>query len=188
MIFAALGTLAVLSVIASVVSVVVIIVRWAVLRRKHEVGLSGPRDAFLYLLSTACLYATVIGAMILVFGLADIWFPEEGRTSGFSGPVRAGIAIAIVTAPLFFILNSIIASRLRKGDMDPHSTLRRGLTYLTLLLIVATALGDLMFVINALLGGEMTAVTVVRTAGVLVIAAAVYLYHSSIVREDALWK
>lgn len=188
MIFAALGTLAVLSVIASVVSVVVIIVRWAVLRRKHEIALTGPRDAFLYLLSTVCLYATVIGAMILVFGLADIWFPETARSSGFSGPVRAGIAIAIVTAPLFFILNSIIGSRLRNGEMDPHSTMRRGLAYLTLLLVVATALADLMVVIYLLLGGELTAVTAVRTAGVAFITALVYLYHSSIVREDALWR
>jgi hypothetical protein len=143
----------------------------------------GPRNVFVYLLNFLTLYLSAFGAALLTWGLADHWFQDPLETYVSRGPIRSGIAMLVVAFPLFLYLNRLIDRTVETPEVTDRSMLKKVLTYLTLFLIAITTIIDLITVIYVFLGGDLTARFAVRGAGILLIAAFVYFYYLSDLKE-----
>lgn len=176
------GLLIPLLVLAGIVAVIVVAVNRT--RRKSDAeGVSvSPKDVFIYLLTAATLYISATGVLILIWSLAEYWFPDPYRTFGSrsdGGEVRIGVAMAIVAFPVFVYLTLLVRRKIRSGEIDPASSLRTGFIYFNLFVVAVTALITLMITVDAFLGGDLTTRFLVRAGGVLLIAGLVYLYYRS---------
>jgi len=144
---------------------------------------NGPRNVFIYLLNFLTLYLSAFGAGLLTWGLADHWFQDPLETYVGKGPIRSGIAMLVVAFPLFLYLNRLINRSVETPELTERSMLKKVLTYLTLFLLAITTIIDLITVIYVFLGGDLTARFAIRGIGILVIAAFVYLYYLSDLKE-----
>lgn len=200
---AALGILSLLVpllVIAAVVTGVVVLIN-----KKKDDSISRTvvvRDTLLQLFKTATLYLSLLGVLLVIWTLADFWFPEfpEARSDAVmpspelvdpidpapeplrarsapveAGPMRAGIAMAVVAFPIFVAL-SIYG---RKRQSAETAGLRQVFAYLNLFVVMVTVMVNLMVVINVYLNGDLTPRFAVRATGVMLVAALVYLYYRS---------
>ena len=176
------GLLIPLILIGVVVTVVVVSVN-----RSRESGADrgipiSPKDTFLHLLAAATLYIAAIGVLVLIWGLAEYWFPDEFETfnSGADGgAVRGGVSMAIVAFPIFVYLSLLIRRRIKSGELDGLSTLRTSFVYVNLFVVTVVCLITLMVTLNAFLGGDLTPRFLVRAGGVLGIVGLIYLYYRS---------
>jgi hypothetical protein len=176
------GLLIPLILVGVVVTVVVVSVN-----RSRESGVDSgspisPKDIFLHLLAAATLYISAIGVLVLIWGLAEYWFPDEFETfnSGAdSGAVRGGVSMAIVAFPIFIYLSLLIRRRIKSGELDRLSTLRTAFVYVNLFIVTVVSLITLMVTVNAFLSGDLTPRFLVRAGGVLGIVGLIYLYYRS---------
>lgn len=143
------------------------------------------KEAFLFLITFIALYTCAFAFGTLVFALIEAAFPDPISDDRFHrndeyryGPVRWSIASLIVAFPLYMVLTRM---HLKSFLLEPErrtSSVRRWLTYLTLVVAVSVILGSLITLIANLLGGEIAPRFILRTLTVLGIAAAVGLYYS----------
>lgn len=167
------GLLIPLILVGVLVTVVVVSVN-----RSRESGVESgsplsPKDIFLHLLAAATLYISAIGVLVLIWGLAEYWFPDEFETfnSGADGgAVRGGVSMAIVAFPIFVYLSVLIRRRIKS---------RTAFVYVNLFLVTVVSLITLMVTVNALLAGDLTPRFLVRAGGVLGIVGLIYLYYRS---------
>ncbi|MEX0789494.1 MAG: DUF5671 domain-containing protein [Actinomycetota bacterium] len=141
-----------------------------------------PKDIFLHLLAAATLYISAIGVLVLIWGLAEYWFPDpyRGFNSGSDGgAVRGGVSMAIVAFPIFVYLTVLVRRRIKTGELDPMAPLRTGFVYVNLFLVTVAALITLMVTVNAFLAGDLTPRFLIRAGGVLGIVGLIYLYYRS---------
>lgn len=168
------------------IGLVVTVVVVSVNRSREEGAERGepisPKDIFLHLLAAATLYISAIGVLVLIWGLAEYWFPDPYRGFG-SGPdggaVRGGVSMAIVAFPIFVYLTVLVRRRIKTGELDPLATLRTGFVYVNLFLVTVAALITLMVTVNAFLAGDLTPRFLVRAGGVMGIVGLIYLYYRS---------
>jgi hypothetical protein len=181
--FGLIGLLIPLLLIGLVVTVVVVSVN-----RSREKGADrgepiSPKDIFLHLLAAVTLYITALGVLVLIWGLAEYWFPDRYRSFSSSGPdsgaVRGGVSMAIVAFPIFVYLSVLVRRRVKTGELDPLATLRTGFVYVNLFVVTATALITLMVTVHAFLAGDLTPRFLMRAGGVLGIVGLIYLYYRS---------
>jgi hypothetical protein len=145
---------------------------------------SGPRNVFVYLLSLLTLYLTAIGTAVLVWGLADYWFPDPIERFRSTGGIRTGISMVVVAFPAFMYLNVYMARKLRSGELPTRSMLRRVMTFVTLFIIALTAIVDLIAILYNFLGGDLTARFAVKAFGILAITGLVFLYYLGELRSQ----
>lgn len=177
-----LGLLIPLLVIGGIVAIVVVSINRARLRGEDGGEPLSPKYVFIYLLATATLYISAIGVLILIWGLAEYWFPDP--YAGFdynsdSGAVRGGVSMAIVAFPIFVYLGVLVRRKIASGEILATSSLRTGFIYFNLFVITVAALITLMVVVGAFLGGDLTPRFMVRAGGVLGVVGLVYLYYRS---------
>ncbi|CAN5882166.1 hypothetical protein BH23ACT12_BH23ACT12_06510 [soil metagenome] len=176
------GLLMLLVLIGVVVTVVVVSVN-----KSRESGLDhgeviAPKDVFVHLLAAATLYISAIGVLVLIWGLAEFWFPDRYRSfdSGTdSGVVRGGLSMAIVAFPIFIYLSLMLRRRIESGELDPHAALRTGFIFVNLFVVTVASLITLMVTVNAFLAGDLTPRFLVRAGGVMGIVGLIYLYYRS---------
>ena len=138
---------------------------------------SGPRNLFVHLLNLLTLYLSAVGAVMLVWGLADYWFEDPTERFGNRGTIRTGISMLVVAFPVFLYLSAYISKMVKSGDIPARSTLRRIITFLTLFVIAVTAIVDLISILYNFLGGDLTARFGVKAFGILAITGLIYLYY-----------
>ena len=180
--FGLIGLLIPLFLIGVVVTVVVVSVN-----RSRERGMDSgepvaPKDVFLHLLAAATLYLSAIGVLILIWGLAEYWFPDGYATfsSGRDGgAVRGGVSMAIVAFPIFAYLTVLIRLRVKTGELNPLATVRTSFIYINLFVVTVAALITLIVSVNAFLAGDLTPRFLMRAGGVLGIVGLIYLYFRS---------
>lgn len=176
------GLLIPLLVIGGIVAIVVVSINRSRLRGEDSGEPLSPKYIFLFLLSTATLYISAVGLLILIWGLAEYWFPDP--YAGFdyssdSGAVRGGISMAIVAFPIFLYLALLTRRKVRAGEIQAGSTIRTGFIYFNLFIVTVTVMITLMVVVGAFLGGDLTPRFLVRSGGVLGTVGLVYLYYRS---------
>ena len=180
--FGLIGLLIPLILIGVVATVVVVSVN-----RSRERGVDGgepvsPKDVFLHLLAAATLYLSAMGVLVLIWGLAEHWFPDGYQTysSGLDGgAVRGGVSMAIVAFPIFAYLTVLIRRRVKTEELNPLATVRSSFIYVNLFLVTVAALITLMVSVNAFLAGDLTPRFLMRAGGVLGIVGLIYLYFRS---------
>lgn len=139
------------------------------------------REAFLYLLafSTLCGWATALGSALFTY--INHWFPEPVEINyayaSFSKSVTKEMATMFVTLPIFLLVMRAIIRESSSNPEQLQSGVRKWLTYIALLGTAGTMIGDLIWFMTYLLQGEITTRFFLKSAVVLVICGAIFLYY-----------
>jgi len=140
-----------------------------------------PKDFFEHALSLGCLVFAAIYLVQLQHALIDMWFDTQQRWG--LRRMRWAIAFVVVTAPTYLWLETRHVRRLQRDPARHRSVLRRWVLYIALLAAAGAMIGALIYTIEALLSGDLTAQFALRVLSVLIIAGAIFAYH---IRADRL--
>ena len=138
------------------------------------------REAFIYLLLFTALYLSVYHLGRLVLHFIDLAIPDPASNESrrhLVQQVRFSVSSIIVAFPLFLWLTALTGREVRRDPARRASKVRRQLTYLTLFIAAAFIIGDLIALLDDLLGGELTLRFVLKVVTVAVIAAGLFLYY-----------
>lgn len=146
------------------------------------------REAFEYLVLFTALYLSVWHLGHLLFALVNHVLPDPVRMahSGVlnSGSVRFSVSSLIISWPLFVWLSARIARGVARQPLKRLSPVRRWLTYLTLFIAAGVLIGDLISLVNTLLGGELTLRFGLKTAVIAVLAGGVFGWYLHDLRQE----
>lgn len=141
------------------------------------------REAFLYLLLFTTLYLSALNLGQICFQLINLAIPDPAAASHAAGPARIreslrwAVSSLAVAFPVFLYLSALTGREVRRDPAKRTSKVRRWLTYLTLFIAASVIIGDLIALLNDLLGGELTTRFALKVATVGVIAAGVFTYY-----------
>lgn len=142
---------------------------------------------FLYLLSLIALVFVTVASGNVLFQIINKYFVDlaDSYATGYSlSALRFAISSLVVAAPVYFVSMRQINKNLAEGNFDINAALRKWLTYFILLVASVVMIGDLIFVINSFLQGELTVKFALKTAVVLAIAGAVFGYYLYDIRRE----
>lgn len=142
----------------------------------------GPKDMFLHLLAIITLYFSAGSFLALVFQIINLKFPdalEQGyyATQGSYGAIRFAISSLIIIFPVYLLTTGYLNKAHEQNPEKRNLRSRRWLLYLTLFIAALIIIGDLVALINHLLGGELTVRFILKVITVLFVAASVFCYY-----------
>jgi len=146
------------------------------------------KHVFFYLISFFALGFTATAIGQVVFQLINHLIPET--TSSYYGDyqnsvLRFAVSSLIVAAPVYYFSVRQINRELASGGLASHSSIRKWLTYIALFIAAAVAIGDLIFVLNSFLSGEMTLKFLLKSLTIFAIAGGFGAYYFfDLKRED----
>ena len=139
-----------------------------------------PREAFLYLVLFTTLYLSAYHLGSLLFDLINRALPDPAALlrMGWTGnSIRWSVASIIIAFPIFLLLSARIGGELRRQPVKRLSPVRRWLTYLTLFIAAGILIGDLITLVDNLLGGELTLRIALKALVAAVIAGTIFGYY-----------
>ncbi|MGQ0680500.1 MAG: DUF5671 domain-containing protein [Actinomycetota bacterium] len=136
-----------------------------------------PKDLFLLVLTTVALYASTIGMVEVIHGLADRWFPGPPGSDQGTGLLRVGVSIVIVVFPIFLYLNGLVRRKIRSGEIDGAGRIRGIFAYFGLFVIVVTVLIVLIVMVNVFLNGDLTPRFLIKSGGLLILVGLAFRYY-----------
>lgn len=145
------------------------------------------RDTFFYLVMFAMLYLSAYNLGNLLFQFVNLAFPDPvfvEYQQYVSASIRFATASLIVAFPLFLYMATLIGRRIRLEPAQRLSAIRKWLTYLTLALAACIIVGDLIFLLNSLLSGELTSRVFLKVLIVGAIAGGIFAYYLAEMRSD----
>ena len=144
-----------------------------------------PRDVFLHLLAMVALYWTAVSVITLCWQYINYFFPDAlaYRYMGFAGPIRFAVSSLIIVFPVLLLTSWFLHKIYTKESAVRDSKIRKWLVYLTLFIAALVIIGDLIFVINTFLGGEITMRFVLKALSVLVVAVVIFWYYLDDIRR-----
>ena len=147
----------------------------------------GAREAFLYLVLFASLYAAAISFGNVTFVLinrafADVAFTPPAAAS--AEMLRWGLAYLVISFPAFLLVQRLVRRTLRSDPDLRSSRIRKWLTYLTLFVAAGVLAGDLIALVFFGLGGELAVRFLLKVAVVAAIAGSVFGYYFWDLRQD----
>jgi len=148
------------------------------------------RDAFLYLVMFGMLYFSTYNFLNLIFQFINLGFPDPvaDQYQRVSYRIRWSTSAVLVTFPIFLFVASRISKEISEDPTQRTTAVRKWLTYLTLALAACIVAGDLVYLLNSMLSGELTMRFVLKSLAVGVTAGAVFWYYlwSMLSDEEAL--
>jgi hypothetical protein len=140
------------------------------------------REAFLYLVLFSTLYVSAINLGTLCFQLINLAMPNSsgGYVPGaesIRSTIRWAVASLIVAFPVYLYVSALTSREVQQDPAKRASKVRRWLTYLTLFIASGVIIGDLIVLLNDLLGGELTVRFLLKTLTVALIAGMTFLYY-----------
>jgi len=146
-----------------------------------------PRDVFLHLLAVVTLYWSAITFVMLLWQYINYYFPDTLNYyyNGISGAIRFAVSCLIIVFPVFIAASWYLNKIYRREAVVRESKIRKWLIYLTLFTASLVIIGDLVTVINNLLGGEPTARFILKALSVLLVAGFIFGYYLDDVRKDS---
>lgn len=145
------------------------------------------RDAFLYLVMFAMLYLSAYNLGNLLFQFVELAFPDqafEGFGDYQRSEIRFSTASLMIAFPVFLYMASLINKQVRNMPAQRMSAIRKWLTWLTLALAACIIVGDLIYLLNSLLSGELTVRFVLKALIVGFIAGAIFVNYLAEMRKD----
>lgn len=148
------------------------------------------REAFLYLLLFTTLYLSAYHLGQLFFQFINLAIPDPAASSYSAGPtesrrlIRWAVSTLIVAFPVFLYLSNLTAREVSADPGKRASKVRRWLTYLTLFIAAAVVIGDLIALLNDLLGGALTLRFALKAIVVGVIAGGLFAYYLRDLRQS----
>jgi hypothetical protein len=150
------------------------------------------RDAFLYLVLFATLYASAINACQVLFALIERWLPDAAQRArdlrahgaGFRDWVRGATAGLIIAFPIFLVLSRVIGREVAREPEKRGSGIRKWLTYITLFVAALVLIGDLTVLVARVLAGELPPRFVLKVLVVFLIAGTVFSHYLGELRRE----
>lgn len=143
-----------------------------------------PKDFFLHVGAVAALYFLVVNLVRLLFATIDAAFPRTPESAGFIPDVSFPIAALIIGFPVYLLLMRLALRGEAENPARRELPVRRWLSYLTLFIAGAAIVIDLVFLLTAFLRGEeITAGFLLKVLAVLAVAATVFGYYLSDLRQ-----
>jgi len=144
------------------------------------------RDAFWYLLMFGTLYVSAIYLGDLLFGFINKALPDEvGRDLTYvDSGIRWATSALIVAFPVFLFCAIKLAREIAADASRRSSSMRKWLTYLTLLTAAGVIVGDSIALVFNLLSGELTLRFALKVTVVAAIAGSVFGYFTWSMRVD----
>ena len=140
------------------------------------------REAFLYLVLFTTLYVSAINLGSLFFQFVNLAIPDYSTgyvqsQESIRSSLRWAVSSLIVAFPVFLFVASIVSREVRQDPAKRASRVRKWLTYLTLFLASGVIIGDLIALLNDVLGGELTMRFFLKALVVGTISAGIFLYY-----------
>ena len=138
------------------------------------------REAFLYLVLFSTLYLSAYHLGSLLFDFINRAFPDPtvryyGRPLVDS--MRWSISSLIIAFPIFLFVSHRVSRELTRNPVKRLSAIRRWLTYLTLFVAAGVLIGDLITLVDNVLGGELTIRFSLKVIIVATIAGTIFAYY-----------
>jgi hypothetical protein len=144
---------------------------------------TGPREAFLYLVTFAALHMFAFSLGILLFGIVDVLIKDPlSRPYGYEGDwqreqLRWALAPVLVAFPIFFWQTRLHLIEYAKNPDRRLSPIRKWLTYLTLFVAAIVAVVSLVQLVGGLLGGNLIVPTAIKIGVALLLSTATFGYY-----------
>jgi hypothetical protein len=139
------------------------------------------REAFMYLLLFATLYVAAWNLGSLLFDLINRALPDAGdpewMAARLGDSIRWSIASVLIAFPVYVFLAHVIGRDLAANPEKRLSPVRRWLTYLTLFLAAGVLMGDMIALVNNLLGGELSLRFMLKVVVAAVIAGGIFGWY-----------
>jgi hypothetical protein len=147
------------------------------------------REAFLYLVLFTTLYVSAINLGSLFFQFVNLATPDYSTgyvqsQESIRSSLRWAVSSLIVAFPVFLFVASIVSREVRQDPAKRASRVRKWLTYLTLFLASGVIIGDLIALLNDVLGGELTMRFFLKALVVGTISAGIFLYYLRDLRKS----
>ena len=138
-----------------------------------------PKDFFLHVGMVVTLYWSAITLITLWFEYINRLFPDplQAFIDPFSGAIRFAMASLIIIFPLYIIITRYLNQEIRKHPEKRNLGIRKWLIYVTLFVAGVTIVVDLIVLINAFLGGDLTTRFLLKVFVVFVVIGDVFLYY-----------
>ncbi len=151
-----------------------------------------PRDVFLHLLAIVTLYWSSITFITLLWQFINYFLPDNlsfyvGQSYAIRAQfelIRFAVSSLFIVFPVFIATSWILNKIYKKEAVVRESKIRKWLLYFTLFVAALVVVGDLVSVINNLLGGETTLRFILKAFSVLLVAGFVFGYYLDDVRKS----
>lgn len=146
-----------------------------------------PKDFFLNLGAIITLYISTVSFISLAYVIINHFFPDALAYyyDGNRDTIRWTISCLVILFPLHVFLVKLISKDIALIPEKKYIWVKRWAVYLTLFIAGATAAGDLIILLNYLLGGEITTRFILKVITVLAAAAYIFVvYLHDLKRND----
>jgi hypothetical protein len=157
------------------------------MEQENLVKKNTPRDLFLHLLAVVTLYWSAISFTALLWQFINNfvvdaldYYSAEGSLS----IIRFSVSSILIVFPVFILTSWFLNKIYIRESQVRESKIRKWLIYLTLFITSLIIIGDLIFVINSFLGGEVTVRFILKALSVILVAGIVLSYYLDDVRRD----
>ncbi len=143
------------------------------------------KEAFLYLVLFTTLYLSAFHFGSLLFDFINGAFPDiDQRIRDQGDSMRWSVASLVIAFPVFLYMSRLVGRTLAKDPVKRLSPIRRWLTYITLFIAAGCLIGDLIALVNQLLGGELAVRFLLKVLVVGAIAGTVFGYYLRDLRRE----
>ncbi len=146
------------------------------------------REAFLYLVLFATLYVAAWNLGSLLFDLINRAFPDAAdpayQVSRLAESIRWSTSSVIIAFPVFLYVAHYLGRELARSPIKRLSAVRRWLTYLTLFIAAVVLVGDMITLVNNVLGGELSVRFILKVVVAAVIAGTIFGYYLFDLRRE----
>jgi hypothetical protein len=146
-----------------------------------------PRDVFLHLLAVVTLYWSSISFTTLIWQFINYFFQDAMDYfyyESFAGIIRFSVASLIIVFPIFIFVSWYLNKIYKKELEVRESKIRKWLIYFTLFVVSLVIIGDLVTVMNTLLGGEIAIKFILKALIVFLVAGFIFGYYLDDVRRS----
>lgn len=135
------------------------------------------KEGFVYMLTFLTLYISAFHFGNLMFDFINKAYPDKLGMYYDLASIRFSVSSLIVAYPLYLWLTITTRKSIAQNPAKQRSKVRKWLIYLTLFIAAATIIGDLIALIVALLGGELSLRFILKVATMLLIASMIFGYY-----------
>lgn len=149
-------------------------------KTSDQISKTGPRDVFMQLLAIIALYVGVISFGSLLFGIVNIFFPDQlsFESARFAkNSMRWQLSILVVLFPVYVWLTSFLQKEITLNPAKRELKTRKWLLYFTLFIASIVIAGDLISLVYRFLNGELTIRFLLKVLIVLFLALSVFMYY-----------
>ncbi|MFH0821003.1 MAG: DUF5671 domain-containing protein [Candidatus Peregrinibacteria bacterium] len=144
------------------------------------------RTFFLYLLAFVTLYMSAIALGGLFWQLINHGFPDPASPYDYSiDVIRQFLATLIVAFPVYAFMNFKLRKEQLVDEAFLKSSIRKWLTYATLVIASVIVISDVISLVYNFLGGEITLRFILKVLTVFVISGGVFWYYLNDIKKNS---